>query len=79
MNFITVDGKEVVDPYLTFDSSGRVRWYYYDNATGYTCMVVPEPIVPAQLVRAFIKAHPAAGWDIGEMTDQEAMQYSIVN
>lgn len=75
--FKTYDGQEVY-PYLNFDASGRVRWKY-QNEDRYEVLVVPEPVVPAPLVREFIKAHPEAGWDIGEMSDEEANAYSIVN
>lgn len=63
--------------FLTYDSSGRVRWHTLDERR-FVVLVYPEPIVSEVLVREFIKA--TEGYDPGSFeSDERAMAYSTVN
>jgi hypothetical protein len=79
MSFETFDNI-IVEGFLDFDASGRVRWHYRDDAG--LVLVVPEPPVSAEAVRNFILASSdsLAGFDPGWFeSDAEAMRFSVVN
>jgi len=64
---------------LGFDVSGRVRWH--SVSSDQRELIVPEPRISAPVIRAFILASTEleTGYDIGEMSDEEAWHYSVID
>jgi len=67
------------EPELGFDNDGRVRWH--SVSSDQRELIVPEPRISAPVIRAFILASTEleTGYDIGEMSDEEAWHYSVID